>query len=407
MTLIRSFTILAIAGASSRLTAQSTPNVRRIGPVLATSTEALASVSQIRTLPGGRVIVNDTSGRRLILFDSLLRHGTVIADSKGATGVRYPSPLGGLIAYRGDSSLFADPYTSKLFLLDGAGKVVRMLEPLQANQMISLMPGPFGAPGVDAEGRLVFRASITPPSDHSPSAPAPLLDSALIVRFDLVKRKLDTAAKWRIPSVRWVSTPTKVPGGTLRRVSSLVDPLPWTDDWAILSDGTIAIVRGRDYRADFIDGNNKMTSKRKIPFKWEPLSHQGKLAILDSVRTTMLRIVAASIKRDSLARAASGRPWSPVPMPTIQLVTLNEMPEVRPAFRPGSALGDADGNLWIRTSKILDGGVVYDVINKRGVLIDRVLTPPRRVIAGFGRGGIVYMCVADGDVARLERARLH
>ena len=83
------------------------------------------------------------------------------------------------------------------------------------------------------------------------------------------------------------------------------------------------------------------------------------------------------------------------------------MPDYRPAFKQSAARGDADGNLWIRTSKMVNGGAVYDVINGRGVLIDRIAVPPGRVIAGFGPGGVVYMGVLDGTVARLERARVH
>jgi hypothetical protein len=46
------------------------------------------------------------------------------------------------------------------------------------------------------------------------------------------------------------------------------------------------------------------------------------------------------------------------------------------------------------------------VINGKGILIDRIQVPPGRVIAGFGPGGVVYMGVLDGTVARLERARV-
>ena len=66
---------------------------------------------------------------------------------------------------------------------------------------------------------------------------------------------------------------------------------------------------------------------------------------------------------------------------------------------------DLDGHLWVRTAIVVNGGSVYDVISDKGVLVDRVQVPPRRVIAGFGRGGIVYMGVRDGAGTRLEQAR--
>ena len=93
--------------------------------------------------------------------------------------------------------------------------------------------------------------------------------------------------------------------------------------------------------------------------------------------------------------------------PLVDFVDPSELPDYRPAFRQGAARGDADGNLWIRTSKSVNGGSVYDVINNKGELTDRVLVPPGRVIAGFGPGGMVYMGVVDGTVTRVERARMH
>jgi hypothetical protein len=67
---------------------------------------------------------------------------------------------------------------------------------------------------------------------------------------------------------------------------------------------------------------------------------------------------------------------------------------------------DADGNLWIRTSTIVNGQPVYDIVNRQGVLRDRVQLPPFRTIAGFGPG-VVYMAVKDSaGVVHLERARI-
>lgn len=50
---------------------------------------------------------------------------------------------------------------------------------------------------------------------------------------------------------------------------------------------------------------------------------------------------------------------------------------------------------------------MYDVVNRKGVLVERVRLPAGRLIAGFGRGGVVYLVsgsLADG--LRLERTRV-
>ncbi len=398
--------------------AQTPPTPRPLGRVRATSTEALASVSQVRGLPGGRLIVNDVTGRRVLLFDSTLKVVTVIADSTGTTANAYGSRLGGLIAYRGDSTLFVDPASLSMLMIDANGAIRRTLAAPRPSDIQNLIGGPFGTPGFDSQGRLVYRIGIRaqrrpPPADGSLPTPPPLPDSALVVRVDLASRKLDTVVTFGIPKIRFSLFTIQIGDHTGTGASSVVNPVPWTDDWALLSDGTIAIVRGREYRVDFIDGTDKLTSGPKLPFEWQRLTDDDKRAILDSTRTELEKVVAARLAVRAAAAgtsASSARGASPTVQaaaPPVALVDADEIPDYRPAFRQGAARGDADGNLWIRTSKIVNGAAEYDVIDNKGTLVDRVLVPPGRVIAGFGPGGTVYMGVVDGSITRLERATVH
>jgi sugar lactone lactonase YvrE len=88
------------------------------------------------------------------------------------------------------------------------------------------------------------------------------------------------------------------------------------------------------------------------------------------------------------------------------MVSPSDLPDYKPAFTPGSTRADADGNLWIRTSQNIDARPVYDVVNRKGELIDRVQLPSNRVLAGFGANGVVYLAVRDGATAHLEKARI-
>jgi hypothetical protein len=65
-----------------------------------------------------------------------------------------------------------------------------------------------------------------------------------------------------------------------------------------------------------------------------------------------------------------------------------------------------DGNLWVRTipTSAIAGGPVYDVINRKGELIDRVQIPVGRTILGFGPGGVVVLANRDGATVTVERA---
>jgi hypothetical protein len=73
-------------------------------------------------------------------------------------------------------------------------------------------------------------------------------------------------------------------------------------------------------------------------------------------------------------------------------------------------MADLDGNLWIlptTSAQSKQGELVYDVVNPKKGLFQRVRMPLGRSIAGFGKGGVVYL--QSGDRTNgfyLERARV-
>jgi hypothetical protein len=50
-------------------------------------------------------------------------------------------------------------------------------------------------------------------------------------------------------------------------------------------------------------------------------------------------------------------------------------------------------------------GLIYDIVNSKGELVERVQLPAGRTIVGFGPGGVVYLAVREGRGMVLERAR--
>ena len=82
--------------------------------------------------------------------------------------------------------------------------------------------------------------------------------------------------------------------------------------------------------------------------------------------------------------------------------------EIQLATAP-TTIPDLDGNLWILPTGSMasqNGQLVYDVINARGVLFERVRLPAGRSVAGFGKGGVVYLASVTTDGLFLERTRL-
>jgi len=267
---------------------QQLPPVRQIGTVTAVSRESLASVTAAVEVAGGRLYVNDIIARRVLLYDSTLTNPVVIADSEGTSAEAYGARPGTLLPFRGDSALFITPASLSMLVLSPAGRVARVMAmPSGGGGLPALIGNIFGTPGFDASGRLVFFAPVRMvfqgrPSDGPMHLEPP--DSALLVRFDFATRTLDTVGSIRIPKSR--STVARDDQGR-PRMSMTAFPPTIVDDWAVTSDGRIAVVRGRDYHVDWLDANSAWASTPRLPYAWERLDDDQKTALIDSIATAM------------------------------------------------------------------------------------------------------------------------
>jgi hypothetical protein len=421
------------------------PPLRPLGTALATSAP-MGAVAAVQPLPDGRLLVNDPLRRQVVLLDSSLKQLAVVADTTPATKNAYGARNGGLLPFRGDSALFVDPNSLSMLVIDPAGKISRIMAAPRANDVFFLLGGPMGNPGFDAKGRLVYRSSglgerRTAQAPGQPFTPPVLPDSVPIVRYDLTARKLDTAAFVKVYAPKFNATPTENGG---MRMSTYVNPIPEVDDWAVLPDGTIAILR-KDYHVDYVDADGKRTSGPKIPFDWQRLTDSAKTAIIDSSKAAFERMRAggpaggpgggpmiiaqvgpggpppggAPPGGGQVMIIRQGGPDGPAPPsrstapsgaaagpPPLLFVSPSELPDYRPAFANGSVRADAEGKLWVRImSPKPASGPEYDVIDRTGKLVDRVVLPAGTTIAGFGAAGTVYLGVRDSSGVHIVRAK--
>jgi hypothetical protein len=99
------------------------------------------------------------------------------------------------------------------------------------------------------------------------------------------------------------------------------------------------------------------------------------------------------------ASGADGGPLQCARLPvTREYSKPGDIPDYLPPIRRGSVVADADDNVWIlpTTSFEAKDGLLYDVVNRKGELFERVQLPANRTIAGFGKGGVVYLAWRDG-----------
>jgi hypothetical protein len=427
--------MLPVAGNS-----QQSPAIRQLGPVVAKSNETFTNVVTVRPMAGGRVLVNDPAKRRVLLFDSTLTSFTVVADSTAATANAYSGRFANLIAYRGDSTLFVDAQSLSMLVIDPAGKIGRVMSVPRAEDVGSLAGPVGGAIGFDRSGRLVYRAfprmERRMPAADGHLVPSETPDTAPVVRINLVTRQLDTVGFLKVP--RPSMQMSRDADGRMQ-MSVTINPLPVVDEWAVLSDGSIAFVRGRDYHVDWVNPDGTRSSSPKMPFDWQRLTDEDKAAFIDSVKAARERMGVGGIAQmvmgggpppagssapppgggdrvqvtivqgGGTAPPAGGTPNRRQQMqPQINFVTPSELPDYKPAFFANSVRADMDGNLWIRTipTKATTGGPVYDVVNRERGLVERVQVPVGRTIIGFGPGGEVYLAARGENVTVIERARM-
>ncbi|MBA2686889.1 MAG: hypothetical protein H0U64_02190 [Gemmatimonadaceae bacterium] len=422
---------LGLALTASVAGAQDRGKIRQLGPVVAKSTETVTNPT-VRTLSGG-ILVNETSKRRVVLFDSTLSKFTVVADTTSDTGNAYAGRFASLIGFKGDSSLFMDAQSMSMLVIDPNGKIARVMSMPGSQSSFGL-----GLPGAafDGRGHLIFRGAPAPRmptfGPNGPTSAPEFPDSVPIMRIDLATRALDTLSWVKVQKIKMEITRSE--DGRMS-MSSQINPLPIVDEMAILPDGSVALIRGKDYHVDFVNSDGTKLSAAKIPFDWQRLTDEDKIALMDSVKAARERMAAATpaVALGSAGGAqvaiggggggggapqiniqfggggpGGGPGGAPRPAPPMNFVPASELPDYKPPFFAGASRVDADGNIWIRTipTKSIPGGPVYDVISRKGELVERVQVPANSSIIGFGPNGSVYMTVREGDNTFLQRARI-
>jgi len=422
------FVLLLAAGAlgdatPSQAQRATQPPVRPLGPITASCPVAFGRIVGLRQLSDGSVIVSDNARMRLLLFDSALAHPKVLLDTLSTAQHRYTHPLVGagtlnglLSPFADDSTLFLDLPSQALLVLGPRGDIGRVMA--VPGMPIRILGASVGWIGLDPLGRFVWNA---PPRWGSLlSLPRDTVISATaLVRTTPFAGSYDSLA-----SVHFgVSYPT----GSL-----MLNPVEAVDDWTLLADGSVAIVRAHDFHIEIIRPDGTTRSTGKVPFDWQRLTDSAKHALTDSARA-----YASAHPVFYVAPGADGpddwKPGQPIPKQFQRVrgvVPDSMLPDYIPPFAGHTTRSDAAMHIWIQVLSLLPsqlsdssrlavndkganppppdpsaGGAVYDVIDTTGTLIDRVQIPGGTIIVGFGPG-VVYLASREGDGYHLVRARI-
>jgi len=400
--------------------------VSQLDSVAARSDTLFDSISHAIELRGGGVLVWTDGGRRVVLFDPAFAAVLATMEMEPVLGFERGR---GLISWRGDSTLVVNAAEQRLEVVDPLGLRTREIPIPTAALTTCLGSAAGGTPSVDASGRIVCQMpqAVKSGAILAGKVSAPQVeDSAAVVRVGIGSWSVDTIGFVRAPAWRMAfsgdSTGTYV-------LAPVIDPVPLVDEWVVLPDGSLAVVRSEGDRIDWFDAEGRQLASSAVDFVRRPWGHAEKVALVDSVRAELARVRLASgnasivygppeefvdkskLRRLSVFRAhainnaaAAAAYAGRLSAPALHVLGPEDLPDTLPPFAPGDVRADRAGNLWIRTRATEDGRAIYDVLNRRGQRIARIAAPARRTIIGFGAEGSVFMAEDTGGGIRLERA---
>ena len=398
--------------------AQSPIPIRTTAPA-AQSPEQFGPNLSIRSLPNGKALVHDIAHKRMVVFDSLMSNLTVTVDSEGTTGSKYPNSYGGtqLIPYLADSTLYPDMEAKTFMVFDPNGRFAHATAHPNARDLSAFMLQNPGVEGTDREGRLIYRSISGPAIPKLKTGEEPPIrtrDTISIVRADFNKRIVDTVASFTAVHNQDINLHVDADGK--RTAVRTINPLPiGPDDWGVMTDGTIAVIRSHDYHVDLTFPDGRTVVGAKLPFDWRRLSDDDKQRRVDSTKRVIDSLVSLGKYRSGkIIFSIQGAPGEASRIdsltPTVAYSPITDMADYIPPFRAGALKPDADNNVWIlpTTSASANGGLLYDVINNKGELFERVQLPADRFVVGFGKGRVVYVAHYDrpGKFYTLERTRV-
>ena len=359
--------------------------------------EPFTNVTGIRELRDGRVIAVDAREKTVQLID--LKAGTATKIGREGSGPGEYALPARLLALPGDTSAVYDPLNRRYLLIGPDGKVGAFAsyetQDATPGRMRISIPRT-----IDARGRLY---SVGPNFNINPTGPSSSSDSAPILRLDRVTKKTDTVAFIHTPA----ATITTSGGGGSQNVSVRAgggNPFAATDEWAVMPDGRVAVLRVKDYHIDWYAPNGQKTSGSAIAYEKIKVTDEDKKQFRERAASgagmaiTMTQRVGPG---GTTTGANAGVPAN------VQLPEPTDWPDVKPAFTANAAVGAPNGQAWVlRTRSAKDKIPTYDVFDASGKVVSRVALPANTRLVGFGNATVYLVRSDEDDLQYLQRYRL-
>jgi len=382
--------MLGFGLSATRLPAQSAP-IRDLPKAVKEIDDPFSLIVAAKEYRPGQLLVSDGVEGQVSLVDFAKGAKTQVG-RKGAGPGEY-TIAAGFFRVAGDT----------IWILDGAGAAARIvafqpdlkpattfaLQLFDAQDTTIMQGSMFG----DTRGRLYSTAMKFKASASGISVP----DSMDLVWFD-PRAGSRGGTRTVIGRVRTPSTgkqDIQNQGGHIKVSTPFPGMVP-ADAWAVFPDGRVAIVRGANYRVEFILPNGAKPAPTSIEYERYKLSEADKQAEMDEVRK---RIVQQMGMMKKMMPANVTLDISVTPPPS--------WPAEYPPLALLSVLPAPNGDLWVRrATPIKLDHERWDVIDRAGKLVARWRLPGKTTIVAIGTGSVYTARTDEDDLRYVQRVDL-
>lgn len=365
------------------------PTARPLPAPTAELGEPFSSVAGLRELSDGRVVVLDSRERAVWMTDAAFRTLSKVGREGSGPG-EYTRPAA-LAALPADTTWIVDGGNRRTLVLAPNGTFTRD-EPSVTIRPSEGVTYTLAPRGTDAQGRL-YAALPLGLIDRGPNDRG----ETPIVRYDRRTTRLDTVASFVDPTrVRVTPTatqPVRGTGGGIRLgAGSGGVGYAGKDEWTVGPDGAVAIVRSNPYRVDWKLPNGALQQGKGVSYPKVPVGDAEKEELLDELRSRGGGTITT--------RGADGRTQTQTLPPSAP----QSWAKLKPPFVANTAIAAPNGTLWVqRSAPAGERMVSWDVFDRTGTIVTRILMPRRARVVGFGRGTVYVARYDDDDLMHVAR----
>jgi hypothetical protein len=197
-----------------------------------------------------------------------------------------------------------------------------------------------------------------------------------MIRWDRATGKRDSVAWMPYKNVSLIAS-----SGNGRTTYS-IPPFTGFDQMLAAPDGRVAIVHHDPYRVDYVSEDGRRTNGQPIRYDRLRISegHKAEWRAQQRGRTNVMTM-NGSTTMEPAGQQPDPSTWGG---------------EYMPPFLERALMFSNDGFLWIRRTGPRGQPPTYDVIDRAGNLVQKVVLQNRSRLVGFGKG-VVYLARHDDD----------